>query len=461
MAEEASPRTVKAGGGMTSETEALSGRRKRQALKRLRAEAAGPQLIATAGSELPAVPDSEKNKVVRIVRRLEEEQSAQRAAKGHPLLLLSVLAGIVLPTFMAALFFLFVAADRYVSEARFAVRSNEPQAADALGMMTGLPSSAIVSDSYIVADYVASRDMVVELERRLPLRTIYSDSRADYFNRLDPEASLEELIAYWQSRVDVYYDSTKNTIAVEVQAFTPGDSERIAREIVDIVRLLVNDLSAQARRDAVQFAATEVARAELRVRGAREEMRVFRVAHNDLDPTQSATATMGIAAQLEGERSRLSSQLASLSGYLAAEAPSVQMLKSRIAALDGEIARIQGQVSAAAPAIRGTTESGTGAGGADAEQSEALANVVAKYQELLLNQEFAETAYTAAMGSLERARTEASRNQSYLAIFAHPSVAEEALYPRRGTAILVVLVLSIVLWAVGALGVLTIRDHIR
>ncbi len=79
----------------------------------------------------------------------------------------------------------------------------------------------------------------------------------------------------------------------------------------------------------------------------------------------------------------------------------------------------------------------------------------------MLNQEFAEKAYTAAMASLEHARSEASRTQSYLAIFGQPSVAEEASYPRRWLNIWVVFIVACILWAIGMLGALTIKDHVR
>jgi capsular polysaccharide transport system permease protein len=415
---------------------------------------AKPKLVV-ARPDPSNAPNEEKKKVVHIVRRLQEETRQGRAVPRQPWLPISLIACIALPTFIAALFYLFIASDRYVSEANFAVRKSEEQTVDALGMITGLPSSQTTSDSYIVADYIGSRDMVEEIERRVPLRTIYSNG--DFFSRLASDVTLEDLIEYWQNHVSVYYDSTKNTLSVEVQAFTATDADRIAREVVDIVRVLVNDLSAQARRDAVQFAASEVALAELRVRGARQDMLAFRVTHNELDPAQTAEATLGIAAQLEGERSRLASELASLSGYLSDDAPSVQMLKSRIAALGGEISRIQSQISVGASgAMRGSADSGE-----NAAQPDALASVVGTYQELVLSQEFAEKAYTAAMASLERARAEANRTQSYLAIFGQPSVAEEATYPRRWLNIWVVFIFASVLWAIGMLGVLTIRDHVR
>lgn len=410
-----------------------------------------PAKLAVAKPKPVPAPNEEKSKVVHIVRRLQEETAQRRALKHRPWLLISILACVALPTFVAALFYLFIASDRFVSQARFAVRNNEGQSLDALGMMTGLPSSQNVSDSYIVADYIGSRDMVEELERRMSFRAMFAG--ADFFSRLGSDVTLEQLVEYWQNHVDVYYDSIKNTISVEVQAFTPADADKIASQIVDTVRILVNDLSAQSRRDAVQFAASEVALAELRVRGAREDILKFRVAHNELDPTRTAEATLGIAAQLEGERSKLASELASLSGYLSDDAPSVQMLKSRIAALAGEISRIQGQIS--------ESPSTADAAATSTADPNALASVIGTYQELALNQEFAEKAYTAAMASLEAARSEANRTQSYLAIYGQPGVAQEAAYPRRWLNIWVVFVLSSILWAIGVLGFLTIKDHVR
>lgn len=445
-----------------------------------------PAVAAVAGKPRKGKPaaeptpaEVERSKVIHIVRRLQEEASQKRSSRRKPWLAVSLLLAVLLPTLVAAVYYLAVAADRYVSEARFAVRSNEAQMADALGMITGLPASTVVSDSYIVSDYVRSREMVEELERRLPLRQIYADPRADFLTRLDPAATREELIAYWDSRVDVFYDSTKNTIAVQVEAFAPEQAQQIVTEIVAVVRQLVNELSMQARRDAVQFASSELARAELRIRGARQAMLDFRVVHNDFDPGATVAATLAIVAQLEGERSKLNSQLAAIAGYLSPDAPSVQMLKSRIAALEGEIARVQGQIShatagtpPASPAqaptgglagsgLNGTALPGSGmtATAAAVADVPALANLVSQYQGILLDQEFAEKSYAAAQASLERARAEADRTQSYLAIYMNPAIADDATYPRRLLAIFIILVFATVLWGVGALIALTIKDH--
>ncbi len=391
----------------------------------------------------------EKNKVVHIVERLRDDVIQTSNLKRQPWFLISVLACIALPTLVAGFYYFVIAADRYTSEARFAVRNSEPQATDALGAMVGLPSSQVVSDSYIVADYVGSLEMVSALEERLPMRDMYRHESADFFSRLGTDVTQEDFLDYWKSRIDVYFDPTKQTISVEVQAFEPEHAQRIAAEIVDITGLLVNELSAKARRDAVQFAGKELARTELRVRAAREAILRFRMANNELDPTLTVETTQAVTTELEGERSRLASQLASLRGYLADTAPSVQMLKARIAALDGEIDRIKRQVSEP-----------TQAASADGLRKGPLASAIGEYQELLLEQEFAEKAYTAALASLDRARAEAARTQAYLAVYANPMVAEDFAYPQRWTNVLIVLVVASVLWAIGALGFMTVRDHV-
>ena len=405
-------------------------------------------------AEASALPVKTSDKVVHIVQRLQEDASRHISRKRSFWLPASLALTILVPTLLAAIYYCFIAADQYVSESRFAVRTNEGQAADVLGIVSGMPRATVVSDSYIVADFIASREMVQILEQRLPFREIYANPAADFLTRLASEDTIEELVAYWNRRVDVFFDPAKNTITVRVAAFSPQDAQNVLTVIMEATESLVNDLSARARRDAVRFASAEVARAELRIREARDNMLAFRSENKQFDPAATAEAALSIVGQLEAEQSTLNSQLAALSGYLGEDAPSIQMLRSRIAALQEESDRIQDQIANGEIPDRNAPTPEAGAG-------EALVGVLAKYQELLLDQEFAEKAYTAALGSLERARAEADRAQSYLAIYVNPNVAEDATYPRRLLAIFVVALLSLVVWSISALGFLSIRDHMR
>ena len=57
--------------------------------------------------------------------------------------------------------------------------------------------------------------------------------------------------------------------------------------------------------------------------------------------------------------------------------------------------------------------------------------MVGRYEELLVDLEFANTAYTQTLAGLAAARAEARRQSRYLAPHVQPTTAESALYPRR------------------------------
>jgi capsular polysaccharide transport system permease protein len=288
-----------------------------------------PRAAAAAAGSAPAPaprppatqePDEEKQRVLALVQRLQSTLG-RNAGKKRNWGVISAGVCILAPTLLAALFYLVFASELFVSEARFAIRTNETQSEDVLGKLAGIPSISVISDSYIVSDYILSRDMVTELERRIPLRQMFAHPDADFVKRLDPAVTLEQLVEYWSHRVDVYYDYTKSTIAVRVQAFSAADAETITKQVVEVVRGMINNLSAQARRDAVGFASGELARAELRVRNARQDLISFRAKNNNFDPSQTATAAIGIVGKLESERSQLNSQLAAVSGLPGRERP--------------------------------------------------------------------------------------------------------------------------------------------
>lgn len=335
-----------------------------------------PPKIAGAAS-VPVPADDQSHKVVHIVRQLREDTDEIRVSKKRPWVLISILACVVLPTLLTSAFYLFIAADRYSSRVAFVVR--------------GGANPSDFSESFIVADFVKSPEMVRRLEQRIPLRAIYADDRADVLSRLDSDASFEQLAAYWNRFNDTYYDSAKNTISVEVQAFTPEDTFKVATETLSVVGELVNNLGLQSRQSALQAATTEVAGAEARARQARLDLLQFQRAN-------AGPATTGATSGQSGAQPA------------ASELPSIES--------------------------------------------------IAAFEVLQVKQAFADKAYTDSLAALEHARADAGRTTSYLAVFAHPSQPEEASYPRRGFNILMVLILSSVVWAVGALGVMTVRDHL-
>jgi capsular polysaccharide transport system permease protein len=386
--------------------------------------------------KMPAAP--------RAPRADAAEAPARRVLRRLPWTAISIVLLVLCPTLLAGVYFGLFASDRYATELRLAVRGQNVQAIDTLGIMTTLGGpSQIGSDSYIVVDYLLSREVVDQLQEKVDLRKLYSAPEIDYLSRLDPEAPVEDLVDYWESMTKADYDATRGITTVEISAYRPEDAELIAGEVLRIADDMVNRLSEKARADALRYAQEEVKRAEVRVKEARLALKEFRERNQIADPVRSAGSTQEKIAVLETELGRIEAEIASLRDLVAEGSPRMQVLQAQRKAIEAQIQQARNEIS------------GEGAG----KQDSAVASILSVYEGIEVERQFAETAYTTALASLERARAEADRTQRYLAVFVAPKAAEEASYPKRIRNTILVALASFLAWAIGLMFVYGVREH--
>src|SRR5215469_5715992 len=205
----------------------------------------------SAGGEAAALPEH------RFAQNRAERRSRLSFA------LLSFLLFVAIPTAVAGGYFFLFAADQYVAEFRFGLRSAERSSADAGMLNQAIPAPLqTVVDSYAVVQYIGSRAAVDDLGKTIDLRRMFSTKDADWLARLRLPVTIEELIAYWRGQIDAFFDPTNGTIVVRARAFTPADALTLAQGILVSSERLVNDLSARARRDAVGNSERDVREAE-------------------------------------------------------------------------------------------------------------------------------------------------------------------------------------------------------
>jgi capsular polysaccharide transport system permease protein len=377
----------------------------------------------------------------------------------------SFLLMVALPALAAGLYYGLVVSNQYVSEFRFAVRSQDFSPAGATAASTALGSAAragVYTDNFLVIDYLSSRQAVEDLMKTVDLRAMYSRAGVDRLSRLRGEETMENLVTYWQSMIDASFDMATGLALVRVRAFTPEDAHEIAATLVGQSERLVNEVSGRARRDAVKFAEADVARAEDRLRGARAGLRQFRDLEQTPDAARTAGGTLDLAMKLRGELAGLQSQLASLRTYMDPNAPTVKVLESRIAATVKQIASIEreigkgGRDAGAAATAGGTATSGTTAAGAQPVLSDMLSN----YEDVDLSRQFAEKYYETTLSALELARSEAAAQQTYVATYVQPALAQASEYPRRVVSILIVFLAAGALWFISVMIFYSIRDHV-
>ena len=360
-------------------------------------------------------------------------------------ILLSFFLLVVIPTAAAGYYYLFVASDIYVSEAKFAVRGSVEKlpstSSAALSMFSQVATMNSNQDAYVVSSYIQSISLVEKLSRDVDVREAFTREGIDPIAKLDDDAPAEKLRKYWNRMVIPSVDSLSGVVSLEVRAFRPEDSLTIARAIIKASEELVNEISMRKRSDTVQFARGEVARAEERLRAARLALQAFRDASGVLDPAKSAEALSKLALILRAQKIELESEVRTARRTLSEASPSVQVLSSRLGALNEQIGLLEKEL---------TSQSG---------DEKAASRVLSRFEGLELEREFAEKIYVIAQAAFERARVEADRQQLYLVTFVQPALAERAIYPRRiaDTAVVGVSVLAV--WSILVLLVAAVRDH--
>jgi capsular polysaccharide transport system permease protein len=363
----------------------------------------------------------------------------------HRVLALSFLLCVIIPALAGALYFTLFASDRYVSGAGFAVRGMDAgNGTDFLGAVTGLASTgSITSDSYILLDYLKSRDLVEKLERDFPLRQHYGTPLADYLSRLDPAAEIERVVDYWEGRITTSFAPTTGIVKFEIEAFSPDDAQMLASLVLSHSKALVNELSLRARRDALAHAEEEVARAESRLKQALDSIRAFREEERSIDPVGDARAQTELIGGLERQLIDLRARIAALKPSVGPDAPSLRSLMRQAEALEQQVTS----------AREGASTDGGSPPGAR------LSGQLASFETLETERSFAQKAYASAFSSLEKARIEAGRQQRYLAVYSAPAVPQYPAYPRRLVNSLVLLGGLLTAWGIGALAAYAVRDH--
>lgn len=365
---------------------------------------------------------------------------------------LSLLLMVVLPTGLGAAYYLYVAADQYVSEFRFAVKSSNASASSATTDLVGaaLGQSARLSafsDNFIVADYITSREAVADLMKTVDLRAIYSNKSADYLSRLDPTVPIEKLVEYWQNRVDASFDVSTGISIVQVRAFTAEESLRVAKALIASSEDLVNRIAERAREDSVRFAERDVKNAEDRLREVTAKLRQFRNVQQSPDLSTSASSTLGLSLQLRTSLAQMEAQLTSLSTHMAPDAPTMKVLKNNIAATRDQLNKIEGEL-------------GAGSAPGDANPSkEGYAATLSDYEDIRLELQFAQQSYQNMLTALDQVRSSAMSDRTYLMPYVEPQLAEYALYPERVEDVLIVFLIAFVAWAITMLTVHSVRDH--
>ncbi|MBM3613659.1 MAG: hypothetical protein FJX19_11970 [Alphaproteobacteria bacterium] len=350
---------------------------------------------------------------------------------------------VVLPTILGGFYFGRIASDVYVVESRFVLRSPERQSVSPLGqLLRGAAGfGRAQDDSYAVQDFMLSRDALRALDERIGLRRAFSDSSIDLFNRfaaIDGDDSFEAFHLYYGRMVTIAVDTTSSIGRLTTRAFSPEDATAMNQFLLEMGEELVNKLNTRGRTDLVGFAATDVAEAEARAKAAALALAEFRNREGVLDIDRQAMLALQQIAKLQEDVLSSRAQIRQLE-RVAPSNPQLALLRERERMVGEEIARETAKVTG--------------------ETDRSFATKASDYTRLMLEREFADRMLASAMASLDQARSEAQRKQTYLERIVQPMRPDQAMEPRRIRSFAATVLAALLIWGILKLLLASVREH--
>ncbi|QYA08669.1 RkpR, polysaccharide export protein [Agrobacterium larrymoorei] len=406
--------------------------------------------VATRQKSLAVLDNLLKLDVKPVRDSPSKGPQVQRKRRGFKLRHMLIAAGfgliVVVPTAATGVYMAFIAADQYHSSSAFAVRSIEGHTGgDILGMFTqSAGGSTTAADSYMLLDYIRSERMMEAVAATVDLEKAFARRGADFFYAMAQGLPLEDRLDHWKRVVTINYDHTSSILNLQVKAFEASVAQEIVTAIVEESERLINDLSLEARNGVLRVSQEEVTLAEGRLSTARVALRNFRDVTQEADPVEAAKIASQLVGSLEQQLTQLKTELSTAQSRMSPNSPRIRVIKTQIFSLEKQLEEEKQRF---------------GSGATNNMHNSDVASRILDFEKLETEREFAEKAYTAALGGLEKARVDANNQQRYLATFIQPTRSELAQYPTRKINVALVFLACFFAWGVAAMGYYNIRDR--
>jgi capsular polysaccharide transport system permease protein len=354
---------------------------------------------------------------------------------------------LVLAPFAVVTWYLwFVALDQYASVTGFTVRQEEgTNASQLIGGLAQLTGGQTGTDGEILYEFILSQSLVRNVEQSIGLSDHYGARwDADPVFGLRPDPSIEDLEAYWKRVVRVAYDPNTGLTELRVLAFTPEKAQEVATEVLRQSQDMLNALNEQAREDAMRYALADLDEAVERLKVAREALTAFRTRTQIVDPAADIQGRMGVMNNLQQQLAQAFIEYDLIRETTAASDPRVTQAARRIEVIQERIVDERESFASRSPV------------GAALDDYPSL---IAEFEGLVVDREFAEETYRAALAALDAARAQAQRQSRYLATYVQPNLAEDSVSPARATLTAITGLILLLSWAVMALIYYSIRDR--
>ncbi|SFW64427.1 MULTISPECIES: chain-length determining protein [Desulfovibrio] len=353
-----------------------------------------------------------------------------------------IVRSILLMGALSSVYWIF-SSDRYVSESIVLIQNTEQIGVPSFDITTVLGGIGSISkpDQLLLREHLLSVDMLKKLDAALNLRAHYSDRRHDFGSRMwFKDASIEWFHRHYLSRVTVDFDDYAGVLRIRVQAYDAAMAQAIALMLVKEGERYMNEMSHALARAQVEFLDTQVASAHEQLLKASQILLDFQNQKGLVSPKATVGSIYSIIGKLEGQRTELQTQLASLPRNLDRNHPTRKSLEQSLLAVERQIAQEHAKLA---------STSGM-----------PLNSLVEEEQRLEMDLEFKKAVYKTALAGLEKGRMDAARTLKQVSVLQMPVLSEYAMEPRRIYGVVATVCITVLLIGIMNLLKSVILDHV-
>ncbi len=372
-----------------------------------------PQTVPKGEQSLQArsQQDASDNRTMQISKM--QQDIVRRRRRKLVLLFARLSFFVLLPTIIVGYYFSTLATPMYATKSEYVIQQSDPSTAGTgLGGLFAGTSMATQQDSITVQSYLTSRAALARLDQEIGFRDHFSQEFIDPIQRLEPDASAEDMFALYQDQVQISYDPSEGIVRMEVIAADPQVSQQFSQALINYAEEQVDQLTLRLREDQMAGARSSYLAAEERREEALATWLQLQEQGETLDPIGETAALTAQIASLEQRRQNLG---LSLNEKLSVATP----VKSQVDSLRAQIANIDSLIDD----LRQKATAGLSGVASMAENNFALRQAEENYtfQTMLVQQ---------ALAQMETAQVEAGRQVRYLSVGVEPIAPDEPTYPR-------------------------------
>lgn len=348
---------------------------------------------------------------------------------------------VILPNLLLFFYLTCIASPQYISEAHFMVRSERAQNDTSLAMLLQAGGESITSENtYVVQDYMTSRDAMTLLTEHNDLAKVFAAPYADFIARYPnwySRHNKESFYRYYKKHIKAQIDAETSLSVLRVRTFSAKDSKRIAEALIVAAEALVNDINTRQRQNLIGAAQKEVAETLQQLRDLQVRIANFRDTNAIIDPEKQTAPLLGSEYAL---RSMLISTQMRLDQTLqtAPDSPTIEVYRHQIQVIQDELKRAGSRLTG---------------------NSQSLVPKLTEYDSLNIQRQLLEKVLLSEVTSLEAAKTQANRQMVFLELVSKPDEPDYPDYPPTTIVMAISLASFYGLYIIGRLLLAGAREH--